>query len=58
MPITASAGVTAEYSAIEGAQMNTGMLTSVGGNQGHENRQPSLAMNWIIALQGIFPARR
>jgi microcystin-dependent protein len=28
-----------------------------GGNQAHENRQPSLAINFIIALQGIFPSR-
>jgi microcystin-dependent protein len=56
-PAADAAGVTAEYSANDGAQMNTGMLTSVGGNQGHENRQPSLTMNWIIALVGIFPSR-
>jgi microcystin-dependent protein len=31
--------------------------TSAGGNQPHENRQPYLAINYIIALQGIFPAR-
>jgi microcystin-dependent protein len=28
-----------------------------GGGQPHENRQPSLVLNWIIALQGIFPSR-
>jgi len=28
-----------------------------GGNQSHENRQPFLAMNWIIALQGIYPSQ-
>jgi microcystin-dependent protein len=28
---------------------------SMGGNQPHENRMPTIAMNWIIALQGIFP---
>ena len=28
-----------------------------GASQGHENRMPYLAMNWIIALQGIFPSR-
>jgi len=28
-----------------------------GGNQPHENRQPYLAINWCIALAGIFPAR-
>lgn len=28
-----------------------------GGNQPHNNRQPSLCLNFIIALQGIFPQR-
>jgi microcystin-dependent protein len=28
-----------------------------GGGQPHENRQPYLAVNYIIALQGIFPSR-
>jgi microcystin-dependent protein len=31
--------------------------TSAGGNQSHENRQPYLVLNYIIALQGIFPSR-
>ncbi|HEX8560088.1 MAG TPA: tail fiber protein [Pyrinomonadaceae bacterium] len=30
---------------------------SVGGSQPHENRQPYLVLNFIIALQGIFPSR-
>jgi microcystin-dependent protein len=34
-----------------------GTITSVGGSQPHENRQPYLALNWMIALQGIFPSR-
>jgi microcystin-dependent protein len=28
-----------------------------GGSLPHENRQPFLAMNYCIALQGVFPAR-
>jgi microcystin-dependent protein len=28
-----------------------------GGNQPHDNLQPSLAVSFIIALQGIFPSR-
>jgi microcystin-dependent protein len=28
-----------------------------GGSQPHSNIQPVLAMNYIIALQGIFPSR-
>jgi microcystin-dependent protein len=32
-------------------------ITNVGGSQPHENRQPFLVLNFIIALQGIFPSR-
>jgi microcystin-dependent protein len=32
-------------------------VTNVGGSQPHENRQPLLVLNWIVALQGIFPSR-
>jgi microcystin-dependent protein len=28
-----------------------------GGSASHENRQPYLAVNFIVALQGIFPSR-
>lgn len=31
--------------------------SNVGGNQPFENRQPYLAVNYIIALQGVFPSR-
>ena len=30
---------------------------NTGGSQPHENRQPYLVLNFIIALQGIFPSR-
>lgn len=30
---------------------------NAGGNQPHENRQPFLAINFIIALVGLFPSR-
>lgn len=32
-------------------------INSFGGGQSHENRSPFIAMNWIIALQGIYPSR-
>ncbi|WP_107498116.1 tail fiber protein [Thalassobius sp. I31.1] len=32
-------------------------ISNSGAGQGHDNMQPSLAMNYIIALQGIFPSR-
>ncbi len=35
--------------------MSPQMVTSVGGSQAHENRQPFLALSFCIALQGVFP---
>jgi len=32
-------------------------VTPTGGSQPHNNLQPLLAINWCIAIQGIFPAR-
>jgi microcystin-dependent protein len=32
-------------------------ITSVGGSQPHNNMMPYLVLNFIIALQGIFPSR-
>lgn len=37
--------------------MGGNSVTNVGGGQGHENMQPFLALNFCIALQGIFPSR-
>ncbi|TGE14485.1 phage tail protein [Hymenobacter elongatus] len=31
--------------------------SSAGGSQPHENRQPFLCLNYVIALQGIFPSQ-
>jgi len=45
------------YAATQNAKMNTTMLGKTGGGQPHENRQPYLALNYIIALQGIFPSQ-
>jgi microcystin-dependent protein len=38
-------------------QMDPGMIESVGGNASFNNMQPYLVMNYVIALQGIFPSR-
>jgi microcystin-dependent protein len=32
-------------------------VTNVGGSQPHNNMQPYLVLNFIVALQGIFPSR-
>ncbi len=36
--------------------LNAGTLSTVGGSQAHENRQPFLVVSFSIALQGIFPS--
>lgn len=35
----------------------SGVVGNTGGNLSHENRQPFLALNYIICMQGIFPSR-
>src|SRR5215203_2151018 len=37
--------------------MNAASVGNVGGSQPHDNTQPFLALNFIIALQGIFPSQ-
>jgi len=39
------------------AAMNPQSVTNVGGSQPHNNMMPYLVLNFIIALQGIFPSR-
>jgi microcystin-dependent protein len=36
--------------------MEPSIVGNVGGSQAHQNMQPYLTMNWIIALQGVFPS--
>ena len=37
--------------------LESGTLANAGTSQGHENMQPYLALNFCIALQGLFPSR-
>ena len=37
--------------------MAAGLITPSGNSQPHTNLQPFLVVNFIIALQGIFPSR-
>ncbi len=39
------------------AATNPGTVTNVGGSQPHTNMMPYLVLNFIIALQGIFPSQ-
>ena len=46
------------YAPFAGAvAMAAGMVTNTGGSQPHNNMMPYLVLNFIIALQGIFPSR-
>ncbi len=38
-------------------QLAAGTMANVGGGQAHDNMQPYLALNFCIALQGLFPSR-
>ena len=44
-----------------GANLNqalaSGTVANVGGGQAHNNMQPYLAINFVIALRGLFPSR-
>ena len=37
--------------------MKASMIKNTGGSNQHENRQPYQAVNYIIALRGLFPSR-
>jgi microcystin-dependent protein len=37
--------------------MNPGAVPPQGGSLPHNNIQPSMGINYIIALQGLFPSR-
>ena len=39
------------------ASMSSNSIASTGGGQPHDNRQPYLAVNYIIAMQGVYPSR-
>jgi microcystin-dependent protein len=51
----ASAEVYADPSAL--TTLIAGTISNVGGSQPHNNMMPYLVLNYIIALQGIFPSR-
>ncbi len=44
-------------STVPNTTMNPGAMAPTGGSQPHNNMQPYLTVNFIIALQGVFPAR-
>lgn len=44
------------YAAAPNTAMNPATVLPTGGNQPHENMSPYLVLNFVIALQGIFPS--
>ena len=44
-------------SAAPNGAMSAQATSSVGGGQAHENRQPYLVLNYVIALVGVYPQR-
>ncbi|HEY3267951.1 MAG TPA: tail fiber protein [Armatimonadota bacterium] len=58
IPAREATGQTATYSdAAADGTLRPDAIDVAGGNQPHENMPPYLVMNYIIALQGIFPSR-
>ena len=45
------------YSPSGNATMNPASVSAAGGTQPHPNLSPYLVLNFVIALQGIFPSR-
>jgi microcystin-dependent protein len=50
-------GGSAQYSTAANVTMAADAVTSVGGGQPHNNLQPVLGLNFVIALSGIFPSQ-
>jgi microcystin-dependent protein len=52
-----AAGNASVFTQTPNSAMNPQCILAVGGNQPHENMSPYLVLNFIIALQGIFPSQ-
>lgn len=58
VPAVESTGTSLNYSAAgDGSTMAPAMIAPAGGNQPFSIVQPYLSVNFIIALQGVFPSR-
>ena len=58
LPAQPGRGATPAFAAATGlVALNPAAIADTGGGQPHENRPPFLAMNFVIALEGIFPSR-
>lgn len=54
---TWAAGSTLAFAPTADTVMSAGAVGNAGGSQPHENQAPYLVLNFVIALQGIFPSR-
>jgi len=54
-----NAAATPQYGTVANTNLNNAAITinNAGGSQAHPNMQPYITINYIIALQGIFPSR-
>ncbi|MGI9644274.1 MAG: phage tail protein [Ilumatobacteraceae bacterium] len=60
VPATPSSSLGTVYSGTATTQnttLNPASIANTGGGQAHNNMQPYLAVNFCIALQGLFPSR-
>ena len=58
LPAIESTGTSLNYvNAAANSQMSASMIANAGGSQPHNNIQPVLCVNFIIALVGVFPSR-
>jgi microcystin-dependent protein len=55
-PSNAVLAAGASYAVTPNATMSPAMTGNSGGGSAHENRQPYLGLNYIIALHGAFPS--
>jgi microcystin-dependent protein len=55
--VWASAVGEARFASVPDGSMSSSAATNVGGSQPHENMQPYTVVQFVIALQGIFPSR-
>lgn len=51
------AAASGAYDTTSNTAISPGAIGNTGGSQPHSNMQPYLVLNFIIALQGIFPSR-
>ena len=57
VPTSGNAAVSAYRNSTDGTTLAPTSITNTGGSQPHNNIQPYLALNFCIALEGIFPSR-